>query len=141
MKRTASAVWNGTLKEGKGVISSQSGVLKEAPYSFNTRFAGENGTNPEELIAAAHAACFSMALSVLLEKEGFKPNRIRTSATLDFQNQEGTWRISQINLETAVRVPKISQEQFQKIAQEAKVNCPVSQALRVNIQLAATLED
>lgn len=141
MKRTASAVWNGPLKEGKGIVSSQSGVLKETPYSFNTRFAGENGTNPEELIAAAHAACFSMALSVLLEKEGFKPNRIRTSATLDFQNQEGTWRISQINLETAGRVPKISQEQFQKIAQDAKVNCPVSQVLRVSIQLTATLED
>jgi lipoyl-dependent peroxiredoxin len=141
MKRTASAVWNGPLKEGKGIVSSQSGVLNETPYSFNTRFAGENGTNPEELIAAAHAACFSMALSVLLEKEGFKPNRIRTAASLDFQNTEGTWRITQINLETAGRVPNISQEQFQKIAQDAKVNCPVSQVLKATIQLAAKLED
>ena len=90
MKRTASAVWNGTLKEGKGVISSQSGVLTDTPYSFGTRFAEERGTNPEELIAAAHAGCFSMALSAGLGKAGFEPARIKTQALLDLETSRGT---------------------------------------------------
>jgi lipoyl-dependent peroxiredoxin len=141
MKRTASAVWNGTLKEGKGVISSQSGVLTDTPYSFGTRFAEGRGTNPEELIAAAHAGCFSMALSAGLGKAGFEPNRIRTQALLDLENVEGSWRITTIRLETVARVPKISPSQFETIAQDAKANCPVSQVLRANISLIAKLED
>jgi osmotically inducible protein OsmC len=141
MKRTASAVWNGSLKEGNGVISSQSGVLSETAYSFGTRFAEERGTNPEELIAAAHAGCFSMALSAGLGKAGFEPARIKTTASLDLENIEGSWRITTIRLETAARIPRISQQQFETIAQDAKVNCPVSQVLKANITLSAKLED
>ena len=141
MKRTASAVWNGTLKEGKGVISSQSGVLTDTPYSFGTRFADERGTNPEELIAAAHAGCFSMALSAALGKAGFEPVRIKTQALLDLENVEGSWKITTIHLETVARIPKITPSQFETIAQDAKANCPVSQVLRANISLVAKLED
>jgi len=141
MKRTASAVWNGTLKEGKGLISSQSGVLADTPYSFGTRFAEERGTNPEELIAAAHAGCFSMALSAGLGKAGFEPVRIKTQALLDLDNVEGSWRITTIRLETVARIPKITPSQFETIAQDAKANCPVSQVLRANITLVAKLED
>lgn len=141
MKRTASAVWNGTLKEGKGIISSQSGVLNDTPYSFGTRFAEERGTNPEELIAAAHAGCFSMALSAGLGKAGFEPVRIKTHAYLDLESVEGSWRITTIRLETQARIPKITPAQFDTIAQDAKANCPVSQVLRANITLVAKLED
>jgi len=141
MKRTASAVWNGTLKEGKGVISSQSGVLTDTPYSFSMRFGEERGTNPEELIAAAHAGCFSMALSAGLGKAGFEPVRIKTQALLDLENVEGNWRITTIRLETTARIPKITPSQFETIAQDAKVNCPVSQVLKANITLVAKLED
>jgi osmotically inducible protein OsmC len=141
MKRTASAVWNGSLKDGKGVISSQSGVLSDTPYSFGTRFAEERGTNPEELIAAAHAACFSMALSAGLGKAGFEPTRIKTSALLDLENVEGSWRVTSIRLETAARVANINPAQFETIAQDAKTNCPVSQLLKTNISLVAKLED
>jgi len=141
MKRTASAVWNGTLKEGKGVISSQSGVLTDTPYSFSMRFGEERGTNPEELIAAAHAGCFSMALSAGLGKAGFEPVRIKTQALLDLENVEGNWRITTIRLETTARIPKITPSQFETIAQDAKANCPVSQVLKANITLVAKLED
>ena len=141
MKRTASAVWNGSLKEGKGVLSSQSGVLADISYSFGTRFGEERGTNPEELIAAAHAGCFSMALSGGLGKAGFEPARIRTSASLDLENVEGSWRITAIHLETFARIPNITSGQFETIAQEAKANCPVSQLLKTNITLVASLED
>lgn len=141
MKRTASAVWNGSLKEGKGALSSQSGVLSETPYSFGTRFAEERGTNPEELIAAAHAGCFSMALSAGLGKAGFEPVRIKTAAVLDLENVEGSWKITAIRLETAARIPNITSSQFETIAQDAKVNCPVSQLLKANITLVAKLED
>lgn len=141
MKRTAAAVWNGSLKEGKGRLSTQSGVLDDTPYSFGTRFGEEHGTNPEELIAAAHAGCFSMALSAGLGKAGFEPSRIKTSAFLDLENTEGSWRVTGIHLETACRVPKISQPQFEAIAQEAKANCPISMLLKTNITLVAKLED
>jgi len=141
MKRTASAVWNGPLKEGKGVISSQSGVLTDTPYSFGTRFAEERGTNPEELIAAAHAGCFSMALSAGLGKAGFEPVRIKTQALLDLENVEGSWKITTVRLETVARIPKITSSQFETIAQDAKANCPVSRVLRANISLVAKLED
>jgi lipoyl-dependent peroxiredoxin len=141
MKRTASAVWNGSLKEGKGVISSQSGVLSDTPYSFAMRFGEERGTNPEELIAAAHAGCFSMALSAGLGKAGFEPVRIKTQALLDLENVEGSWKITTIRLETTARIPKITPSQFETIAQDAKVNCPVSQVLKANITLVAKLED
>jgi osmotically inducible protein OsmC len=141
MKRTAAAVWNGSLKEGKGSLSTQSGVLTDTSYSFGTRFAGEHGTNPEELIAAAHAGCFSMALAAGLGKAGFEASRIKTSALLDLDNVEGSWRITAITLESACRIPKITQAQLETIAQDAKVNCPVSQVLKTNINLVIKLED
>jgi osmotically inducible protein OsmC len=141
MKRSASAVWSGSLKEGKGTISSQSRVLDETPYSFGTRFVEECGTNPEELIAAAHAGCFSMALSAALGKAGFEPARIKTAASLDLENVEGSWRITAIRLDTVARIPKISRSQFETIAQDAKTNCPVSQVLKANITLVAKLDE
>jgi len=141
MKRTASAVWSGTLKEGKGALSTQSGVLTDTPYSFAMRFGEERGTNPEELIAAAHAGCFSMALCAALGKAGFEPARIKTQALLDLENQEGSWRITSIRLETQARVPRITPSQFESIAQDAKANCPVSQVLRTQITMVAKLED
>jgi len=141
MKRTASAVWNGTLKEGKGLISSQSGLLTDTPYSFAMRFGDERGTNPEELIAAAHAGCFSMALAAGLGKAGFEPNRIKTEALLDLENVEGSWRVTTIRLETVARIPRITPSEFDSIAKDAKTNCPVSQLLRANIELVAKLED
>jgi len=141
MKRTASAVWNGTLKDGKGALSTQSGALTDTPYSFAMRFGEERGSNPEELIAAAHAGCFSMALSAALGKAGFEPVRIKTQALLDLENQEGSWRITGIRLETQARIPRITPSQFESIAQDAKANCPVSQVLRTQITLVAKLED
>jgi len=141
MKRTASALWNGALKDGNGFISTQSGALSDNRYSFTTRFEDEKGTNPEELIAAAHAACFSMALSAELAKAGFPPNRIRTQAALEIDNTEGVWRVKAIQLETSARVAKITSEQFELIAQSAKATCPVSQLLKTNITLIARLED
>ena len=141
MKRTAAAVWNGSLKEGKGSLSTQSGVLDNTSYSFGTRFAGEHGTNPEELIAAAHAGCFSMALAAGLGKAGFEASRIKTSAFLNLENVEGSWRITSVTLETACRIARISAEQFHAIAEDAKANCPVSQLLKTNISLIAKLED
>ena len=140
MKRTASAVWQGSLKEGKGAISSASGVLAETPYSFGMRFAEEKGTNPEELIAAAHAGCFSMALSAGLGKAGFTPTRIKTNATLSLDNVEGGWRITAVKLDVAARIPQITADQFLAIAADAKANCPVSKVLNAEITMEARLE-
>jgi osmotically inducible protein OsmC len=141
MKRTASAVWNGSIKDGNGFISTESSVLSDNRYSYKTRFEDERGTNPEELIAAAHAACFSMALSSELGKAGFPPSRIRTSAALELDNTEGTWRVKSIQLETAARIARITPEQFELIAQSAKATCPISQLLKTTITLVAKLED
>jgi len=140
MKRTASAVWNGDLKGGKGTLSTQSGVLKETAYSFTARFENGTGTNPEELIAAAHAGCFAMALSAFLGKAGFTPERLATNATLSLEQVSGNWTITAIHLDLKARVPKIDQKQFDTIAADAKANCPVSRVLNANITLAAKLE-
>ncbi|MFN7139215.1 MAG: OsmC family protein [Limisphaerales bacterium] len=140
MKRIASAVWNGDLKGGNGTISSQSGVLKETQYSFSTRFEEGAGTNPEELIAAAHAGCFSMALSAFLGKAGFTPEKISSKASLSLDQVEGNWTITAVHLETNARVPGIDSAQFREIAEEAKKNCPVSRVLKANITLDAQLE-
>jgi osmotically inducible protein OsmC len=139
MKRTASAVWQGDLKQGKGSISLQSGVLQDTPYSFTTRFESTPGTNPEELIAAAHAGCFAMATSAFLGKAGFAPERLATTADLTLEQVEGNWTITKIHLDLSAKVPGISREQFEKIAAEAKANCPVSRVLRAEITLAAKL--
>ena len=140
MKRTASAVWQGTLKEGTGTVSSQSGVLKETPYSFKSRFGDAPQTNPEELIAAAHAGCFTMALSLFLGNAGFTADRLATTATITLDQVDDGFAITAIHLDLTAKVPGINQAQFEEAANGAKANCPVSQVLKADITLSAKLE-
>ena len=140
MKRTASAVCSGDLKRGKGALSTQSGVLKDTPYSFTTRFESGIGTNPEELIAAAHAGCFTMALSAFLGGAGFTPQKLSTEATLSMEQMEGNWTITAIQLALTAQVPGITKEKFEEVAATAKANCPVSRVLNAKITLATTLQ-
>jgi lipoyl-dependent peroxiredoxin len=140
MERTASAVWNGSLKEGKGTISTQSGTLSDAPYSFITRFENGKGTNPEELIAAAHAGCFTMALSAQLGTMNFAPQTLRTNAKLTLEKLEAGWTISKVHLDVSARIPGISADAFQSAAASAKANCPVSRLLKAEITMDAHLE-
>jgi len=141
MKQTASAIWHGDLKRGSGALSTHSGVLKETPYSFATRFEGAKGTNPEELIAAAHAGCFTMALSASLGSAGFTPKRLATSAAVSLELVAGNWSITSIHLENEAWIPGINAEKFEQIAAEAKANCPVSRLLRADISLHAKLQN
>ncbi len=144
MKRTAKAVWKGTGKEGKGALTTQSGALNEQPYSFRLRFQnedGKEGTNPEELIAAAHAGCFNMALAVQLSNAGFTPGELRTDAKLYLETVDGAPTITRIELVLEAEVPGISQEKFMELANGAKANCPVSRLLKAaEITLEATLK-
>ena len=140
MKRTASAIWSGDLKSGHGALATHSGVLKETPYSFATRFEGAQGTNPEELIAAAHAGCFTMALSASLGRAGFTPKRLATQATVSLEQVAGNWTITSVLLDNEAWVPGITAEKFEQIAADAKANCPVSRLLRADISLKAKLE-
>jgi osmotically inducible protein OsmC len=140
MKRTASAIWSGDLKNGHGALATHSGVLKDTPYSFATRFEGVQGTNPEELIAAAHAGCFTMALSASLGKAGFIAKRLATQATVALELVAGNFTITSVHLENEAWVPGISADQFATIAADAKANCPVSRLLRAEISLTAKLE-
>ena len=137
MKRSASAVWNGDLKSGKGTLSAPGGALNNTPYSFTSRFENGLGTNPEELIAAAHAGCFTMALSAFLGKAGFTPQELTTKATLTMDQVAGKWTITAIHLELTGRVPGIDAAKFEEIARDAKANCPVSRVLKADITLAA----
>ncbi len=140
MKRTANAHWNGTLQEGKGEITTQSTILNKTQYSFKTRFADGVGTNPEELIAAAHAGCFAMALSFKLGGAGFTPTALNSKATIEMEHVDGGFKIANITLHIEGEVPGISEADFIKIAEDAKANCPVSQALAsVPISLVAKL--
>lgn len=139
MKKTASAVWQGDLKNGKGTISTQSGALKDNPYGFNTRFEGAPGTNPEELIGAAHAGCFSMALSMMLGQAGLTAERIDTTAEVTLDKVGDGYSITAIALTLNARVPGASEDQFQQIANQAKEGCPVSKVLNAQISLSATL--
>jgi lipoyl-dependent peroxiredoxin len=139
MERKASAVWKGGLKDGKGAVSSASGVLSNTPYSFTTRFENTPGTNPEELIAAAHAACFSMALSAQLGGANLTPESINTSATLTMEKLEAGWTITAVNLDVVAKVPGASQEAFNTAAQNAKEGCPVSKVLNAKITMNAKL--
>ena len=137
--RTGTAVWEGTLKSGKGNMKLGSGAY-EGPYSFQSRFESGSGTNPEELIGAAEAGCFSMALSLGLEKAGFPPKRIATTATVKLEQSGGAFRITTIDLETEADVPGIDDAKFQEQAEQTKKNCPVSVALGgTQINLKATL--
>lgn len=139
MKRTAKAHWNGNLKEGKGEISSQSTVLNQTPYSFKTRFESGIGTNPEELIAAAHAGCFTMALTATLERAGFLANDLNTEAILDVDMAELKITGIHLNLKASL-IDGVSAEAFQKIAEGAKANCIVSKALSVPITLSVSYQ-
>ena len=140
MKRNASAVWKGGLKDGKGTISSDSGVLADTQYSFSTRFENGKGTNPEELIAAAHAGCFSMALSAQLGTMGLTPESIRTSAAVSLEKVGDGFSITAVHLTVKAKVPGADAPQFQTAANNAKAGCPVSKVLNATITMDATLE-
>jgi lipoyl-dependent peroxiredoxin len=140
MQRKASAVWKGGLKDGNGTVSATSGVLSNTPYSFTTRFENTPGTNPEELIAAAHAACFSMALSAQLGNANLTPESINTTANLSLEKLDSGWTITAVHLDVSARVPKADAAVFQKAAQDAKSGCPVSKVLKANITMNAKLE-
>ena len=140
MKRNASAVWTGGLKDGKGTISSDSGVLAETQYSFSTRFEDGKGTNPEELIAAAHAGCFSMALSAQLGEMGLTPARIATTASVSLDKQADGFAITAVHLVVKASVPGADASQFETAANNAKAGCPVSKVLKATITMDATLE-
>jgi osmotically inducible protein OsmC len=140
MKRKASAQWQGDLKGGKGTISSDSGVLSDTRYSFTTRFENEKGTNPEELIAAAHAGCFSMALSAELGKASLTPESIRTTATVSLDKLDTGWTVTESHLDVTAKVPGASQEAFLTAALAAETGCPISKLLKAKITLDAKLE-
>ncbi|MGH9719677.1 MAG: OsmC family protein [Bryobacteraceae bacterium] len=140
MKRSASAVWEGDLKAGKGRISTASGVLKDTQYSFSTRFENGVGTNPEELIAAAHAGCFSMALSAQLGGAGLTATSIRTSATVTMEKTDAGFTVTASHLDVIAKVPGASQEAFNTAADSAKSGCPISRVLNAQITMDAKLE-
>lgn len=140
MKRKASAVWRGGLKDGRGTISTDSGVLADTQYSFSTRFEEGKGTNPEELIAAAHAGCFSMALSGQLGEAGLKAETINTSATVTLEKTAAGFTITAVHLEVKARVPSADQQAFETAANNAKAGCPISRLLNAQITLEAKLE-
>jgi len=140
MERKASAVWRGGLKDGKGEFSATSGVFSHTPYSFRTRFEDAPGTNPEELIAAAHASCFSMALSAQLGAANLTPESINTTANLKMEKQDSGFAITSVHLDVSAKVPNADDAAFQKAAEDAKASCPVSKVLKANITMTAKLE-
>ena len=140
MKRTASAAWNGDLKTGKGTISTQSGVLSDTQYSFSTRFEDGIGTNPEELVAAAHAGCFSMALSAQLGGMNLIAESIRTTATVTFEKTEAGFTVTASHLDVRAKVPGADQAAFDTAAGNAKSGCPISRLLNAKISMDAKLE-
>ena len=140
MKRKASAEWQGDLKSGKGLVSTESGVLQSTPYSFTTRFEEEKGTNPEELVAAAHAGCFTMALSGELGKANLKAESLQTTATVTFEKVEAGWTVTGSHLEVRGRVPGANADSFRAAAQAAEKGCPISRLLNTKITMDAKLE-
>ena len=140
IRRTSSAQWSGTGKGGKGMLSSASGTLKDVPYSFAKRFGEEKGTNPEELIAAAHAGCFTMALAFQLTGAGHPADKLQTKADVIMTQEGGGWKISGVQLNLEGSVPGIDQAEFQRLAEVAKANCPVSKVLNATITLSAKLK-
>lgn len=140
MKRKASAVWNGGLKQGKGSLSTDSGALANTQYSFSTRFEQGVGTNPEELIAAAHAGCFSMALSAQLDNAGLTAERIATTATVNMEKTDAGFSITAVHLDVSAKVPGAAPQQFDTAAANAKAGCPVSRVLKAEITMNARLE-
>lgn len=139
LKRFASAKWTGGLKGGKGAVSANSGAFSDLAYTFSTRFEDNPGTNPEELVAAAHAACYSMALSAGLEGEGFAPESVETKANLTLEKTDAGWTTTSIHLEVRAKVPGADDASFQQAAEGAKKGCPISRLLNTKITLSATL--
>jgi osmotically inducible protein OsmC len=140
MKRKASAIWNGSLKDGKGAISTESGALKELPYSFGTRFENGVGTNPEELIGAAHAGCFAMAFAAELGKAGLTPAAIQATATVTLDKTDAGWTVTASHLDVTARVPGADANQVLAIANTAKAGCPISRLLKAEVTLTAKVE-
>ena len=139
MQRRANAQWKGGLKDGKGIVSTASGAVKTVPYSFAMRFGDTPGTNPEELVAAAHAACFAMAFSNELGQAGYKPESIDAKATLDFDKTDAGWTVKSIHLDVTAKVPGADPAKFQAAAEGAKKNCPISRLLNTQITMSAKL--
>jgi lipoyl-dependent peroxiredoxin len=139
MIRKAKAVWRGTGRDGSGGLSTDSGVLAETPYSFKTRFDSEKGTNPEELIAAAHAGCFTMALAFRLQRAGYTPTELSTEAAVTIEQDEAGFRISRSALTLRAQVPNLDDDAFARMASDAEKNCPVSKILKLEITLDAKL--
>ncbi len=139
MKRSGSAVWNGDLKSGKGTVSTQSGVLDSQPYGFNTRFEDAKGTNPEELIGAAHASCFSMALSMILGEHDLKAEEISTNATVTLEEKDGGFAVTKIHLDVTAKIPGADKVAFDTAANAAKEGCPISKLLNAEITMDAKL--
>ncbi len=139
MIRNGSAEWRGSLKEGKGTVSTESGILSNAAYSFSTRFENGKGTNPEELIAAAHAGCFSMALSAQLGGAGITPESIRTTAAVTLEKVEGGFAVTSSHLDVTAKIPGGDRAAFEKAASEAKAGCPISKLLNAKITMDAKL--
>lgn len=140
MIKKAWAVWKGGLKDGGGTISTETGVLNEAPYGFKSRFEDGKGTNPEELIGAAHAACFSMALSLMLGESGLTPEKIQTHANVTLEKVGDGFEITASHLSVVAKIPGADQAKFEEIANKAKIGCPVSKLLKANITMDARLE-
>lgn len=140
MQRTASAHWNGGLKDGKGTISSASGVLKNTPYSFSNRFEGQPGTNPEELIAAAHAGCFTMALSAQLGNAGMTAQSIDTTATVTLEKTDAGFTVTSSHLQVTAKIPGADKAKFDQAAKNAEEGCPISRLLKAKITMDAKLE-
>jgi len=140
MKRTGSAIWQGDLKSGKGTVSTESGVLSQTQYSFSTRFENGKGTNPEELVAAAHAGCFAMALSAQLGEAGLTPEKLETTATVTFDKVEAGWTVTNIALNVRGKVPKADEAAWDKATKAAKTGCPISRLLNTTITMDAKLE-
>jgi len=140
VKRRASAVWNGGLRDGNGAISTDSGVLSDTQYSFTTRFEDGIGTNPEELIAAAHAGCFSMALSAQLSEAGLTPEKIHTVAEVTLEKLDPGWTVTRVHLSVTAKIPGADRARFETAANEAKAGCPISRLLNAQISMEAKLE-
>ena len=140
MNRKASAQWQGDLKTGKGTVSTESGVLQNTAYSFSTRFENGKGTNPEELVAAAHAGCFTMALSAELGKANLVPASLRTTCAVTLDKVDGGWGITESHLEVVAKIPGASPEAFRKAAETAETGCPISKLFKTKITMDAKLE-
>lgn len=137
--RSGSAAWSGGLKDGKGAISTESGAVNNHPYGFASRFEGQKGTNPEELLGAAHAGCFTMALSLILGNAGYKAEKMDTTAKVTLEQVDGGYAITAVHLTLKASIPGVSKEEFAALAATAKANCPVSKVLKADITLDASL--